>query len=117
MCLFSRASKGFSGQNTVKYNGCVDIFVDAIKVFLRALDVPVQRTIIFQGVRQFLHQMVMCLDADFLEFIPIAMESLLKNSDAKELCDFITFANQVIQKFKVCNVLLCFLAHVLSSCL
>jgi exportin-T len=44
--------------------------------------------------------MVVCLDNDILQFIPVAMESLLKQADVRELYDFIPFVNQVVQKFK-----------------
>jgi len=99
--MFSRTSKGFSGQQTVKLNGCTDVYVDTLRVFLHALNVPVQRPTLHQGVRQFLHRMVVCLDADILPFIPVAMQCLLEHADVRELHDFIPFVNQVIQKFKV----------------
>ncbi len=53
------------------------------------------------GVRQFLHRMVVCLDDEILPFVPIAVESLMKNADAKELHDFIPLINQLVCKFKV----------------
>lgn len=70
-------------------------------MFLGALGVPVQRPILHQGVRQFLHRMVVCLEADILPFIPVAMDNLLKYADIKQMHDFIPFINQVVQKFKV----------------
>ena len=99
--VYSRTSKGFSGQQTVKLSGCTDVYVDTLRVFLHALNVPVQRPTLHQGVRQFLHRMVVCLDADILPFIPVAMQCLLEHADVRELHDFIPFVNQVIQKFKV----------------
>jgi len=99
--ICSRTSKGFSGQQTVKLNGCTEVYVETLQVFLHALNVPVQRSTLHQGVRQFLHRMVVCLDTDMLPFIPIAMHSLLEQADVRELYDFIPFVNQVVQKFKV----------------
>jgi len=99
--LCSRTSKGFSGQQTVKLNGCTEVYVETLKVFLHALNMPVQRPTLHQGVRQFLHRMVVCLDTDILPFIPVAMHCLLEHADVRELYDFIPFVNQVIQKFKV----------------
>lgn len=96
----SRTSKGFSSQQTVKLNDCTEVYTDMLRVFLGALGVPVQRPILHQGVRQFLHRMVVCLDASILPFIPIAMENLLKYADMKQMHDFIPFINQVVQKFK-----------------
>lgn len=85
----------------MKLNGCTDVYVETLQVFLHALNVPVQRSTLHQGVRQFLHRMVVCLDADILPFIPVAMHSLLEQADVRELYDFIPFVNQVVQKFKV----------------
>lgn len=99
--LFSRTSKGFSSQQTIKQNGCVEVYTETLKVFLGALGVPVQRPILHQGVRQFLHRMVVCLEADILPFIPVAMDNLLKYADIRQMHDFIPFINQVVQKFKV----------------
>ena len=101
--ICSRTSKGFSGQQTVKLNGCTEVYVETLQVFLHALNVPVQRSTLHQGVRQFLHRMVVCLDTDILPFIPVAMHSLLEQADVRELYDFIPFVNQVVQKFKVCR--------------
>ena len=52
-------------------------------------------------MRQFIHRLVVCLEDEILPFIPVAMEKLLKNPDAKELHDFIPLINQVVNKFKV----------------
>lgn len=100
MGFASRTSKGFSNQQTVRQNDCIEVYTDTLKVFLSALGVPVQRQILHQGVRQFLHRMVVCLEADILPFIPIAMDNLLKYADLKQMYDFIPFINQVVQKFK-----------------
>ena len=99
--IASRTSKGFTGQQTVKSNGCIEVYVETLKVFLHVLNIPVQRSVLHQGLRQFLHRMVVCLDSDILQFIPLAMDSLLKQADVRELYDFIPFVNQVVQKFKV----------------
>jgi len=120
--ICSRTSKGFTGQQTVKLNGCTEVYVETLQMFLHALKVPVHRSALHQGVRQFLHRMVVCLDADILPFIPVAMQSLLENADVRELYDFIPFVNQVVQKFKVykacvtCEVMWSALFVCLPSC-
>ncbi|ELU12326.1 hypothetical protein CAPTEDRAFT_150306 [Capitella teleta] len=96
----SRTSKGFSVQNTVAQCGCVEVYTESLEVFLRGLDVPVHRPILHAGIRQFLHRMVVCLDSQVLRFIPMAIEKLLLNADARELHDFIPLINQVVTKFK-----------------
>ena len=97
----SRASKGFSNQQTMKQCGCVEPFTETLQVFLTALRTPVHRNLLHSGVRQYLHRMVVCLEGEILPFVPLAMESLLHNPDAKELHDFIPLINQVVSKFKV----------------
>ena len=99
--LHSRTSKGFTNQQTMKHCGCVEAYTDTLKIFLGALNTPVHRTLLHAGVRQFLHRMVVRLEAEILPFIPVVMEHLLKNPDAKELQDFIPLINQVVAKFKV----------------
>ena len=97
----SRTSKGFSQQQTMKESGCIDVYTHTLQVFLRALNAPVQRQVLQAGVRQFLHRMVVCMEAEVLPYIPVAMDNLLLNTDAKELHDFIPLLNQLIGKFKV----------------
>ena len=97
----SRVSKGFSSNQTMKQCGLVAPFTETLKIFLHALDVPVHRSLLQTGVRQFLHRMVVCLELEILPYMPMAMETLLKNPDAKELHDFIPLINQLIMKFKV----------------
>lgn len=57
----------------------------ALPVFLRALTVPVHRDVIHNGVRQYLHRMVVCLGEDVLPFIPVAVTHLLKDCSVSGL--------------------------------
>ncbi|KAL3853848.1 hypothetical protein ACJMK2_017348 [Sinanodonta woodiana] len=100
MALASRASKGFSGQQTMHDCGCEASFTDLLKIFLQAINVPVQRPLIHVGLRQYLHRMVVCLEKDILPFIPLVLEQLIKQPEARELHDFIPLVNQLIMKFK-----------------
>lgn len=101
MSLASRASKGFSGQQTMRACGCVSVFTELLSIFLSALEVTTpQRALLQQGVRQYLHGMVVCLEEEILPFLPQAMEKLLKQPDAKELYDFLPLVNQIVMKFK-----------------
>ncbi|KAK3579421.1 hypothetical protein CHS0354_029730 [Potamilus streckersoni] len=100
MALASRASKGFSGQQTMHDCGCEATFTDLLKIFLQAINVPVQRPLIHVGLRQYLHRMVVCLEKDILPFIPLVLEQLVKQPEARELHDFIPLVNQLIMKFK-----------------
>lgn len=81
--------------------GCVETFTDLLKIFLQAVNVPVYRQLIQQGVRQYLHRMVVCLEKEILPFVPIVLENLLKQPEARELHDFLPLMNQLIMKFKV----------------
>ncbi|CAH1784092.1 unnamed protein product [Owenia fusiformis] len=100
MAFASRSSKGFSNNQTMKVCGCVEVYTETLQVFLQALNTPVHRSLLQTGVRQYLHRMVVCLEAEILPFIPLAMEQLLKHADAKEIYDFIPLMNQVVMKFK-----------------
>ncbi|KAH9494515.1 hypothetical protein Btru_042329 [Bulinus truncatus] len=100
IALASRASKGFSGQQTMKQCGCVSAFTELLSIFLAALEVTNQRASLQQGVRQYLHRMVVCLEEEIMPFLPEAMERLLKQPDARELYDFLPLINQIIMKFK-----------------
>ncbi|XP_064632186.1 exportin-T-like [Lineus longissimus] len=110
MAFASRTSKGFSAQMNMKLCGCSLAFTETLKVFLSALGSTVHRQRLHAGVRQFLHRMVVCLDGEILPFIPVAMESLLKSPDARELHDFIPLMNQLATKFK--NTIVPFLEQV-----
>ncbi|KAK3101339.1 hypothetical protein FSP39_002843 [Pinctada imbricata] len=98
--LASRVSKGFSSQQTMKACGCLETFTDLLKIFLQALNVPYHRNLIQTGVRQYLHRMVVCMEREILPFVPVVLENLLKQPDAKELHDFLPLMNQLIMKFK-----------------
>ena len=50
--------------------------------------------------RQYLHRMVVCLDTELFNYLPLSIESFVNNSDAKDLNDFIPFLTQIIAKFK-----------------
>lgn len=105
----SRASKGFSGSQTMKQCGCVPAFTNLLQLFGLALDTPVQRSHVQTGVRQFVHRMVVCLDAEILPFIPPLMTRLLKHPDVRELYDFLPLLNQLIMKFKASSPVALFL--------
>ncbi|XP_031566606.1 exportin-T-like isoform X2 [Actinia tenebrosa] len=96
----SRTSKAFANQQSLNQSGCTPCFKNALPVFLRALTVPVHRDIIHNGVRQYLHRMVVCLGEDVLPFIPVAVTHLLKDCSARDIQDFIPLINQIIGKFK-----------------
>lgn len=100
MALASRASKGFSGSQTMNQCGCVEAFTDLLRLFGMALDTPTQRSHIQTGVRQYLHRMVVCMDSEILPFIPPVMTHLLKHPDAREMYDFLPLINQLVMKFK-----------------
>ncbi|XP_053377142.1 exportin-T-like isoform X1 [Mercenaria mercenaria] len=100
MALASRASKGFSSQQTMQNCGCEGVFVELLQIFIQAVTVPVHRQLIHVGVRQYMHRMVVCLEKEILPFVPVVLENLLKQPDARELHDFIPLMNQMIMKFK-----------------
>ena len=97
----SRASKGFSNQQTMQACSCELVFVELLQMFIQAVNVPVHRQLVQIGVRQYMHRMVVCMEREILPFVPVVLENLLKQPDARELHDFIPLMNQLIMKFKV----------------
>uniref|UniRef100_T1JL81 Exportin-T n=1 Tax=Strigamia maritima TaxID=126957 RepID=T1JL81_STRMM len=100
MAVTSRTSKAFSNQQTMKTCGCVQAYLDALQVFLPALEIPHQQAVLQSAIRQFLHRMVVCLEEEILPYIPSAAERLLKHSDIRSIQEFIPLINQIISKFK-----------------
>ena len=103
----------------MKQCGCETVFMELLHMFLQGVNVPVHRNIIHVGVRQYLHRMVVCLEKEMLQFVPVVLENLIKQPEAKELHDFIPLMNQLIMKFKVscdraCHFLL-ILYHTIHS--
>ncbi|XP_070558298.1 exportin-T-like isoform X2 [Ptychodera flava] len=96
----SRTSKAFHTNQTMKQCGCEQCYLEALQVFLHALDTPYQRQIVHSAVRQYLHRMIVCLENTVLPYIPIAVEHLLKGCSAKDIQEFIPLINQIISKFK-----------------
>nr|XP_006817588.1 PREDICTED: exportin-T-like [Saccoglossus kowalevskii] len=97
----SRTSKAFHSQQTMTQCGCDVCYIEALQVFLLAMNTPYQRQIVHSAVRQYLHRMIVCLEGDVLPYIPIAVENLLKSScTAKDIQEFIPLINQIISKFK-----------------
>lgn len=100
IAVTSRTSKAFSNHQTMKSCGCVQVYCDALQVFLGALSLPIEQPTLQSAVRQYLHRMVVCLESAVLPFIPSATEQLLKSSDIRSIQEFIPLINQIITKFK-----------------
>jgi len=65
------------------------------------LQTPAQKSLLHSGLRQFLHRMVICLEAEVLPCIPFVLEAILRDQDAFLLSEFMPLVLQVIMKFKV----------------
>ncbi|GBM46917.1 Exportin-T [Araneus ventricosus] len=100
IAVTSRTSKAFSNQQTMKSNGCVEVYLQALQIFLGALNLPYEQATLQSAVRQYLHRMVVCLESEVLPYFPIAAEQLLKSSDIRSIQEFIPLINQIIMKFK-----------------
>ncbi|GFU05315.1 exportin-T [Nephila pilipes] len=100
IAVTSRTSKAFSNQQTMKSNGCVEVYLQALQIFLGALNHPYEQTMLQSAVRQYLHRMVVCLESEVLPYFPLATKQLLKTSDLRSIQEFIPLINQIITKFK-----------------
>ena len=101
MSFASRASKAFNTTQSLKASGCSQCFTEALSLFLHSLTVPVHREIIHNGVRQYLHRMIICLGDEVLPFVPATVTHLLKDCEMRDVQEFIPLINQLIARFKV----------------
>ncbi|VDP15237.1 unnamed protein product, partial [Soboliphyme baturini] len=95
----SRLTKGFTGQITAQSCECQDLFVAALNVFTDAMTLT--RCELFNGYKQYLHRMVICLEGDFLPCLPKCVQCLVAATvDFRSAEDLITFLLQVIIRYK-----------------
>ncbi len=101
MLVASRASKGFSNQIKVKDCECVDIFLEILRIFMPVVSINTHKNLICAGLRQYLHRMIVCLDNEVLEYLPLTIEHFIKNSnEPKDLYDLMPLINQILNKYK-----------------
>jgi len=101
MSVASRASKGFSNQIKVKDCNCVEIFLEILRIFMSAISINTHKSLIHAGIRQYLHRMIVCLDNEVLEYLPLTVEHLVKmSSEPKDLYDVMPLINQILNKYK-----------------
>ncbi|GIY16605.1 exportin-T [Caerostris extrusa] len=97
IAVTSRTSKAFSNQQTMQTNGCVEVYLQALQIFLGALNLPYEQTTLQSAVRQYLHRMVVCLESEVLPYFPIAAEQLLKSSDIQK--KVVPFVQEIFMPF------------------
>lgn len=97
----ARTSKAFSNQNTMNACGCVQLYLDALQLFINCLNVGVERELIGSGVRQLMHRLVVCLDGgSLLVLLPPASQALLHTPSPLVLTEYLPLINQIITKFQ-----------------
>lgn len=101
MSIATRVSKGFSNAIKVKDCDCTNIFLEILRIFIQAISINTHKNLIHAGVRQFLHRMIICIDSEVFEYVPISIEHFLKQiNEPKDLHDLIPLLNQVMIKYK-----------------
>lgn len=114
MAVASRSSKGFSNQYKVKDCQCVEIFLEILRIFMPAISITTHKSLIHSGIRQYFHRMIVCLDNEVLEYLPLTIEHLLKiNNEPKDLHDLFPLINQILSKYKLQIVQ--FMQHILMQ--
>jgi exportin-T len=114
MSVASRASKGFSNQIKVKDCDCVEIFLEILRIFMPAININTHKSLIHAGIRQYLHRMIVCLDSEVLEYLPLTIEHLIKMSnEPKDLYDIMPLINQILNKYK--QKIVPFMQHILMQ--
>ncbi|KAL7641021.1 UNVERIFIED_CONTAM: hypothetical protein RMT77_008158 [Armadillidium vulgare] len=97
----ARTTKAFSNQNKMKSCNCVQLFLEAVQLFISCLNVGVEREVIGSGVRQLMHRMVVCLDgADLIPILPATSQALLQTPTINALTEYLPLINQIIREFK-----------------
>lgn len=80
MSVATRVSKGFSNVVKVKDCECTDMFLEILRIFVQAINVNTHKSLIHAGIRQYLHRMIICIDNEVLEYIPVTIEQFLNVS-------------------------------------
>ncbi|XP_042220195.1 exportin-T-like isoform X2 [Homarus americanus] len=97
----ARTSKAFSNQNTIQACGCVQMYLDALQLFITCLNVGMEREMVGSGVRQLMHRLVVCLDGgSLLPLLPVASQALLHTPSPTVLTEYLPLINQIITKFQ-----------------
>ncbi len=78
MSVATRVSKGFSNTLKTKDCECTEIFVEILRIFMQAIPVATHKPLIHAGIRQYMHRMIICVDNEILEYIPMSIEQFLK---------------------------------------
>ncbi|XP_064088049.1 exportin-T-like [Macrobrachium nipponense] len=101
MSVTARTSKAFSNQNSMSACGCVQLYLDALQLFINCLNVGIERELIGSGVRQLMHRLVVCLDGgNLLPLLPPASQALLHTPSSVVLTEYLPLINQIITKFQ-----------------
>ena len=93
--------KRFTGQ-LLDACGCRPLFVEALGIFVSALQTMIHSDRVRHGVRVFLHQMITCMGDGLLEHTPAFLGAMFSGGlcGMEELRDTIYVVNQMIAKFK-----------------
>lgn len=97
----ARTSKAFSNQNTMQDCNCVQLYLEALQLFINCLNVGVERELIGSGVRQLMHRLVVCLQASaLLPVLPFTSQALLQTPSPNALTEYLPLINQTITKLQ-----------------
>jgi len=102
MSVATRVSKGFSNLFKVKDCECTEIFLEILRIFIQAIPVnTTHKALIHAGIRQYMHRMIIVIDNEVLEYIPVTIEQFLKvSNEPRDLNDLMPLINQVLAKYK-----------------
>jgi hypothetical protein len=101
MSVTTRVSKGFSNLVKVKDCECTEIFLEILRIFMQAIGITTHKQLIHAGIRQYIHRMIICVDSEMLEYLPVIIEQFLRiTNEPKDLYDLLPLVNQVVSKYK-----------------
>uniref|UniRef100_A0A914XTS0 Exportin-T n=1 Tax=Plectus sambesii TaxID=2011161 RepID=A0A914XTS0_9BILA len=99
MAYTSRTTKAFSNQLSMQNCLCSGVFVQLMATFLNA--VTPENNALLDGLRQYLHRMVVCLEDEMLPYLPEIISKFLSvANDLKALQDFLILMQQLLAKYK-----------------
>ncbi|CAL4069597.1 unnamed protein product, partial [Meganyctiphanes norvegica] len=97
----ARTSKAFSNQNTMQDCNCVQLYLEALQLFINCLNVGVERELVGSGVRQLMHRLVVCLQSSaLLPVLPSTSQALLQTPSPTALTEYLPLINQTISKLQ-----------------
>jgi exportin-T len=100
--MITAVSKGFIKPSHLMASQCNTVFEQALVNFMQALSLQFDMEPVRNGVRTYLHRLIVCMGEGILPIMPQALASMLDVTTCQihDLKEFVPLINQIIDKFK-----------------